>query len=179
MFRTASIAALLALLPLLLTAESQKPQAAPPKAAVQKAPPKNNVPKTASGVILIDRLAAMTPEERDKALAGLPAERRAKILENVEKFNQLPPLQQARSRERLERLNSLAPARQMELRDSMKEFNGLPQPRRAMMNNTMRRLVQMTDEQRRAFMETNAFRNRFSANEQRLMNDLIEIFPRQ
>src|SRR5271154_6314547 len=81
-------------------------------------PKQNNHP----GEQLFARLAQMTPEEREKALARLPPAQRANIEKRIRNFQQLPPAAQERRLDRLDRLNSLPPQRQNQVRRSMNQL---------------------------------------------------------
>jgi hypothetical protein len=45
------------------------------------------------------------------------------------------------------------------------------------MNQALQRIASMPDEDRRAYMNTEEFRNRFSPTEQQIIGNLIEITP--
>lgn len=136
-----------------------------PAAAAQRAP------RT------IDRLSKMTPEERAKALAAIPPERRANIERRLSDFEKLPPAQQQRVRSRLEKLNALPPARQREVRQSMRDFNALPQDRKTALNQEMRRMQGMPNDERQSYSNTDGFKKRFSPEERKIMDNLSEIRP--
>jgi len=150
-------------------------QAARPRAqGRQSAQPKaGNHP----GEQLFDKLARMTPEEREQALSRLPPARRAQIEKRIQNFQQLPPAAQERRLDRLERLNSLPPQKQSQVRRSMNQLKELPEDRRMAINQELRHMAPMPDDERRAYMNTEEFRNRYSPAEQQMMGNLAQVLP--
>jgi hypothetical protein len=63
----------------------------------------------------VQRLLNMTPEEREKALAQLPPERRAQIEQRLNRLAQLPPEQRAELQQRYQEFQSLPKDRQRRL----------------------------------------------------------------
>jgi len=160
----------------------------PPKAAAAKPAPAPSVSPNARpaapavkeppvGEQMLMKLNSMTPEEREQALGKLPPAQRARIEQRIENFQKLPPAQQAKNLERLQRLNALPPQRQKEVRKSMADLNKLPQDRKASVNRELRNMTGMTADERAAYMNTDAFRSRYSPDEQRVVGDLAEILP--
>jgi hypothetical protein len=137
----------------------------------KKASAQNNRP----GVQALQRLAGMTPEERQKALASLPPQRRREILEKFREFQNLPPTARQRVTPELERLQSLPPPRQNQVRRSLQQFRALPDDRKATIRQELGRLSAMPDEDRRARMNSEEFRNRYSPAEQQMIGNLSEV----
>lgn len=146
--------------------------------AAQKAQRAATRPVPKAGELAVDKLAAMTPEQRQKALANLPAERRERLERNLDNFQKLPPQQQERARQRLEMLNSLPQPRQVIVRQSVRQFNQMPADRKQAINRELRAMAPLSDEDRRAYMNTDQFRGRFSPAEQDTVGHLAEILPR-
>jgi hypothetical protein len=134
-------------------------------------------PDSHPGEQLFVRLSRMTPEEREQALSRLPPAQREKIEQRIQNFQKLPPAAQARRLDRLERLNSLPPQKQNQVRRSLNQLNALPDDRKMAINQELRHMLGMPDEQRRAYMNTEEFRNRFSPAEQQMIGNLAEILP--
>jgi hypothetical protein len=157
---------------------AKAPQAAPRGSGNpngrQGAPAAKEPPKAEQ---ILMKLNSMTPEEREKALSVLPPAQRERIEQRIQNFQKLPPAQQEKNLERLQRLNALPPGRQKEVRQSMAQLNKLPQDRKASVNRELRNMTGMTADERAAYMNTDAFRNRYSPDEQRVVGDLAEILP--
>jgi hypothetical protein len=148
----------------------------PPKVQTFRNVPPNPNDKYAGDRILI-RLSQMTPEELEKTLSALPPARRTQIEDRIQKFQQLPTAQQARNLDRLQRLNSLPLLRQEQVRLSMKQLNGLPQEEKKKINQELRRITPMRDEERRAHLDSEEFRGRYSPAEQQMLGNLAELLP--
>jgi phage-related protein len=162
----------LLLLTSLFGARRQERGATAPRANGEKsAAAQSNRP----GVQALQRLARMTPEERQKALASLPPQRRQEILEKFREFQNLPPTARQRVTPELERLQSLPPQRQNQVRRSLQQFRALPDDRKATIRQELGRLSAMPDEDRRARMNSEEFRNRYSAAEQQMIGNLSEV----
>jgi len=129
------------------------------------------------GPELVQRLAAMSAEERDKALSSLPPARRANLEERIRAFQALPPKQQQAVRERAARIASLPPERQLEVRAALRDFNQLAQDRKVALRREVRRTTGMAEDSREAYMNSDGFRARFSANDRRIIDALREIAP--
>ena len=128
---------------------------------------------------MLDRLLKMSPEQRQKALdrLNLPPQRRQNIERRLNEIQKLPPDMQNRARTRLEMLNSLPQPRQNQVRRSINQYAAAQPERKAQMNQALQRIAPMSDEDRRAYMNTEEFRNRFSPNEQQIIGNLSEITP--
>jgi phage-related protein len=146
-------------------------ESAPQANGEKKAAAQNNQP----GVQALQRLARMTPEERQRALASLPPQRRREILEKFREFQNLPPTARQRVTPELERLQSLPPQRQNQVRRSLQQFRALPDDRKATIRQELGRLSAMPDEDRRARMNSEEFRNRYSPAEQQMIGNLSEV----
>ena len=62
-------------------------------------------------------------------------------------------------------------------RRSLNQLNELPEDRKVAINQELRHMLGMPDDQRRAYMNTEEFRNRFSPTEQQMIGNLAEILP--
>lgn len=125
----------------------------------------------------IDRLMKMSTQERQKVLAKVPPERRQNIEKRLGELQKLPPATVARIRTRQELLNSFPPQRQNQIKRSVKQFLDMPEERRGTINQELQRMTPLPDDDRRAYMNTEEFRNRYTANEQQMMLNLIAITP--
>ncbi len=63
------------------------------------------------------------------------------------------------------------------LRRSVRQLQLLPEDRQEMIKGEIRRMAPLPDDERRAYMNTEEFRNRYSPNEQQIMSNLAEIEP--
>ncbi len=147
------------------------------KAVEKKATQEQRQPDALPGERQLDRLLKMTPEERERALQNLPPAQRQRLVNQLNAVGKWPTVEQNRARARLERLRSLPPQRQNQVRRSLNLFQQAPEDRQRQMAQELRRMGPMPDDERRAYMNTEEFRNRYSANEQQIMSNLAEIEP--
>lgn len=129
------------------------------------------------GPELVHRLAAMSAEERERALSSLPPVRRVNLEERIRAFQALPPAQQRAMQERAAKIGSLTPERQAEVRASLRDFNELAPERKVLLRREIRRTTGMPDDSREAYMNSDGFRSRFSAVERKIIDDVREITP--
>lgn len=127
------------------------------------------------GRTVLDRLERMSPEQRDRVLSNLPPERRKRVEEQLEQFHQLPPAERERLRDRLQRFRQLPPERQAAARKLFGRFGELPQDRRPLVAEEFRSLRQMEEADRRARVNSDEFRSRFSPAEQQLLQDFCNL----
>lgn len=125
----------------------------------------------------IDRVLKMSPEERERWLSTLPPEKRQNIERQLDAVRKLPQTLQNRRLLQAQMLQSLPPQRQNQVRRSINQFSQLPDDRKALINRELQKISPLSDEDRRAYMNTEEFRNRYSANEQQIMGNLSEITP--
>jgi len=120
------------------------------RAQVRKAP--KGIPGPA-----VQRLMNMTPEQREKALARLPPERRAQIEQRLNRLAQLPPEQRAELQQRYQAFQSLPRDRQDAVRLELQSLRALPPRLR----------------QRR--LSSPGFHREYSPEEQRLLRESLGL----
>jgi hypothetical protein len=121
--------------------------------------------------VQIEKLQKMTPGERQKALASLPPERRARIETRLENLQKLTPEQKAKLQDRLEKLRSLTPDQQKRVRQAGQKLQVLPDDRKPIVRRELQTLQNMPDDQRNARMNSPAFQQKFSPDEQKILRD--------
>ncbi len=134
-------------------------------------------PKAPRGEEILGTLSRMTPEQRERALADLPAAKRDQIEERIRNFQKLTPAQQSRQLEQLKKFNSLSPDRQKDVRTSMQDRGELPEDRKNAVNQELRRITALPDKDRKSYMKSEDFRSRFSSSEQKMIRNLSEVLP--
>lgn len=105
----------------------------------------------------VQRLLNMTPEEREKALARLPPERRAQVEQRLNRLAQLPPEQRAELQQRYQAFQSLPRDRQDAVRLELQSLRALPPRLR----------------QRR--LSSPGFQREYSPEEQRLLRESLGL----
>jgi hypothetical protein len=126
----------------------------------------------------LEKLLKMNPSDREKYLQGIPEQRRQNLQKRLDDFAKMPPARQTRVLSRLEMLNSLPPEKQQEVRKAMRQLQQLPEDRRALVSKELQLMALMPDEDRRAHMNSEDFRNRYSVDEQQMMESLSQVTPR-
>ena len=172
-----------ALLPGAAVSEEPRAPKPPPKAAAKEkaGKPKANGKEGARGENreappTIERWNRMTPEERGRALAKLPPERRREFQQKLQEFRNLPPEQKQQLGERYRAFSQLPAERQNHARELFRQFNSLPDERRPLVKQEYEQLRSMPEAERSARMNSEAFRNRFSPSEQQMLRDLSQTF---
>jgi len=138
--------------------QARKGGGRPPARALKPRPPN-----------ILDRLEAMPPAQRQRAIENLPPERRQRIQERLQQYDSLPPQERQRLREELDAFRRLPTERQQATRELYREFNQLPEDRRKMIGQEIRRLLRMDDPDRRARMESEQFRTLYSPEERKIL----------
>ena len=129
------------------------------------------------GPELVQRLVAMSPEDREKALSALPPARRQNLEQRIRDFEALPPGQQLLMRTRVEKLAKLSPERQDEVRESLRSFNAMPQERRQAIRREVIRCTGMPEDSYHAYLNSEGMRGRFTDEERRMIDDLLAVAP--
>lgn len=118
-----------------------------------KAQNKRNQIKGGSPTEQVERLLNMSPEEREKALAGLPPARRAAIEKRIDTLESLPPEVRERRINLAKRLESLPEDRQPVVRQEIQGIQRMPVP------------------ERRIRLHSSDFNQDYSPEEQQLIRD--------
>ena len=134
-------------------------------------------PRQARAENPIDRWNQMSPEERERALAKLPPQRARMIRERIRRYNQLPEREKQALRERYQMFSQLPPDKQAIVRQRMLEARQLPRSRWPVIRREVDQLRAMPEAQRRARLNSEEFRSRFSPQEQQIVRDITEILP--
>ena len=165
--------------------------AQPPGGNLRPAPPlrggPKNVPRTMpkGGPRLnapngeIERLFAMPPEQRERVLEKLPPSRQDALRKRFEQFDKRPPEERARLLQMWKKLESLSPEKRELLTRQMQAFNALPDDRRVELRRALNNLSKLSPDERDKRLESESFKNRFSATELQMLSDLAENYPLQ
>jgi hypothetical protein len=173
-------------------------QPAGPKAAKAPPPPRNVVrpgvarppagknpvaPNAGGGARVgnpgnpVERLMAMPPEKREQVLERLPPQQQANLRERLDKYDKLPAAERARLNQMWNTFNSLPPEKQAIVTRQMQAFNSLPEARREDLKPVLQRLRRMPADRRDELLNSQAFKDRFSASEWRMLADISQNYP--
>jgi hypothetical protein len=148
------------------------------RAAAPKAPRQQSQAKPAEPKIPpIERFMNMSPEQREKALAKLPPQRREILEKRINDLENLPQAARERLLTRAELLNALPPERRQEVRQALNAFRDVPAERHAEIQKEMRQMSRLSQQQRQAHLNSEDFRRRFTPEEQEMMRNMLEVVP--
>jgi hypothetical protein len=133
-----------------------------------QAPPSSNA---------IDRWNQMSPEERERELAKLPPARAKQIRQRIQRYNQMHPEEQQALRERYQTFSQLPQEKRQLVRARLREFRQLPAERRPIVHREVEQMRLLPEPQRQARLNSEDFRNRFSADERQIVRDLSTYLP--
>jgi hypothetical protein len=125
-----------------------------------------------------ERFQKMTPKQREKWLSNLPPERKQLIERRWENYQKLPDEDKDRLGKQLENFRQLPPERQEAVRRLSRRFNDMPDERKALLREEMQTLRGLEDEERRARINSDEFRNKYTSSEQQLLEDLSKVLTR-
>ncbi|HUQ91772.1 MAG TPA: DUF3106 domain-containing protein [Bryobacteraceae bacterium] len=124
---------------------------------------------------MLERFSRMSPEQRERALSRLPYERRRQIERNLEIYNELPVEQKRRLQTQYENFQQLPPERQQAARQVFRRMRDLPPERRQEIRREVIRMGRMPEPRRRAYVISDEFRNHYSPDERRMIDELSGI----
>ena len=159
-----------------------RPKAAKSPAATPGA--KNPQPSNAGGAARlgnpgnpVERLMAMPPEKREQVLEKLPPQQQANLRQRLDRFDKLPAAERAHLNQMWSTFNSLPPEKQAIVTRQMRAFNTLPDARREDLKPVLQRLRAMPENKRNELLNSQAFKDRFSASELQMLSDISQNYP--
>lgn len=164
----------------------QKGKPAPPPRPAGANPNRNaargGAPKGGRAVVNnpfnpIERLAQLTPEQRERILEQLPPERQAQVRKQLEKFDQLPQAQKDRLARQAQSLAALPPEKRRLINQGIFAINHLPEDRKPAVAKELRSLLRMSPEDRATVLDSDSFKRRYSPQEQKILSDLSNNIP--
>ena len=123
----------------------------------------------------IRKFENMSPEQREKELRKLPADRQQKLRQQLQRYDELPQ----ERKEELQRFWKLPPEQQARVRDSVQAFNQAMPDRKQAMGRQLQQLQGMSGKERKAYFKTDQFKSEFSHDEQETLKSMTEIMPPQ
>src|ERR1035441_2603303 len=156
---------------------------APPAAAKSpagrnpQAPNAGGAQKLANPGNPVERLMAMPPEKREQVLEKLPPQQQANLRQRLDHFDKLPAAERARLNQMWSTFNSLSPEKQAIVTRQMQAFNNLPAPPREPLRPVRQRLPIKPKDERNALLNSEAFKNRYSASEFQMLTDISQNYP--
>ena len=74
-------------------------------------------------------------------------------------------------------MQSLPPQKQQQVRASVQKLTALPQPRHRMVQRQINQMKVLSDADRRALMNSEEFRSKFTPSEQQIIEDICLVTP--
>jgi hypothetical protein len=156
--------------------------APPPRGVLRPNANKGGVPKAAPKMLPnpsneIQQLLRMSPAQRDRILEKYPPDRQAQLRQRLQNFDNQPAAERERKLQILDNFSHLPPDKQTLVRTQIQAYNKLPNDRRVMVGQAYVRLSRMPEAERRAWLDSNPFKNRFTPAEQQIISDLTQYRP--
>lgn len=125
----------------------------------------------------IDRLSKMKPEERKRFLETLPPDRRETMERRLERYGRLTPEEREQLERSYESFEAMTPERREEMRRLFSRFNGVPEERRSVLRREVSSMRSMTADERKARLESDEVRDKYTSEERQLLSDLAKVLP--
>jgi hypothetical protein len=125
----------------------------------------------------VERLMAMPPEKREQVLERLPPQQQANLRQRLDRYDKLAPEDRARLNRMWNTFNNLPPEKQAIVARQIKAFNSLPEARRENLKPVLQRLRMMPEARRDALLNSQAFKDRFSASEWQMLAEISQNYP--
>ncbi len=123
----------------------------------------------------VARLYRASPEERERALEKLPFRMQQQFRNRLDRFDGMPKPQQQVLIRRAERYASLSAEQKATFLSFMEALRKLPQDRQREIGMAIRRMQPLSEEERQRLVGADAFKARFSADEQKIVTGLAEV----
>jgi len=124
---------------------------------------------------VIERWTNMSPQQRARALEKLPPERRRRIEQLLNQYQNLSPEERQQLSFRAEMFDQLPPERQDIARRLFRQFNQLPPERQALVREEFRSLRAMRPVDRRARIQSPEFSDKFAPREQQFLRQFSRL----
>ena len=149
-----------------------------PKGNASKAggAPKKGIPRI-NNPGLAQRLLQMTPDQREKVLEKLPPEQQAQLRKNLDRLDHLPQRERDHIISQATSLDSLPQQQRRIVVQQLRAFNKLPDDRILPVRRELVNLMRLPEDQRETLLNSQAFRNSFSPEEQDILRDLSRNLP--
>jgi hypothetical protein len=126
----------------------------------------------------VQRMMAMTPEQRERILEKLPPQQQANVRQRLENFDRLPPAEKARRLQLLEGFSNLPPEKQRILERQLPAYNALPPEKKEILGfKGIQQLARMSDSERQARLNSEELKSKFSPAELKMISDIAENYP--
>ena len=125
--------------------------------------------------VLLERWNRMAPDERKRLLDTLPPERRERFENRMQHFNELSPREKDLLSDRFQAFRRMPREKQERARQLFRQFSELPDDRRSLVRREFESLRPLPEDERRARMNSDEFRGRYSRSEQEFLHELTSV----
>jgi hypothetical protein len=123
----------------------------------------------------VARLYRASPEDRERALEKLPFRMQQQFRNRLERFDAMPKPQQQVLIRRAERYASLSVEQKATFMAHMGTLRTLAPDRQREIGLAIRRMQPLSEEERQTLVTGDAFKSRFSPDEQKIITGLAEV----
>lgn len=123
----------------------------------------------------VARLYRASPEERERALEKLPPRMQDQFRQQLARFDAMPKAQQDVLIQRAERFAALSTEEKAAVERLMQSLRQLPEDRRRELGLAIRRMQPLSAEERQKLIDSDEFKGRFSADEQKIVVGLSQV----
>jgi hypothetical protein len=126
----------------------------------------------------LEKLRRMAPEERERALEGMPPVRRRMMEQRLERWERMAPARKQRLQGSFENFRQMKPEQQENLRGLVRKFNDtMPAGKRVDGRRALTHLRKLDPEGRKRFLESPRMKDRFSDSERDLLAEMAQNLP--
>ncbi|MBI4893644.1 MAG: DUF3106 domain-containing protein [Acidobacteria bacterium] len=123
----------------------------------------------------VERLRAMPPDERRKALEKLPPDRRKQAEARMEELDRMSPEERGELARRYDSFQRLSAADQEKARKLFRDLNDLPGDRREALRLAIGHIHEMSSAERTGFLGSAEARSRYNRKERTLLQDYVAL----
>lgn len=142
-----------------------------PRAPAVKKQPMPSMLNTAP----LEKLRKMPPAQREKLFSKLPPDRQEALRKRLEFYESLTPQQRLWLNEQYKLFRQLPPERQEEMRRLYRRFSAVAEERKPILQREFLLLRRLNEVDRKKYMDSKAFRTKFTPQEQRLLSEMADV----
>lgn len=125
----------------------------------------------------VEQWGKMTPEQRRQEMSKLPPERQRRIQEQTERLKQMSPQERAKVGGMYGAFQKLTPKEQAAIRNSADKLDHMPVDRQTVVRREYDELSRMPPAERKARLESDAFKRGYDKQERQILEDLSKVIP--
>jgi Protein of unknown function (DUF3106) len=115
----------------------------------------------------------------DPSFNRLPPAQQQRLMQQLNRVDQMPEAQRERRLARAENLERLSPQERAQVQDSFRRWNTLPADRQAVMKSAFQDLRNVPPDQRQTVLNSARYQNAFSPDERGILSNMLTVEPYQ